>query len=69
MDATGEEMLAHLAERLHATGIEVLFTGLKKQVVDVFARTGFYAKLGAGTFFRTEEQALDLRLGKARQPA
>ena len=38
VDATGEEMLAHLAERLHATGIEVLFTGLKKQVVDVFAR-------------------------------
>ncbi|MBI3575077.1 MAG: STAS domain-containing protein [Gammaproteobacteria bacterium] len=59
VDATGEEMLAHLAERLHATGIEVLFTGLKKQVVDVFARTGFYAKLGAGAFFRTEEQALD----------
>ena len=59
VDATGEEMLAHLAERLHATGIEVLFTGLKKQVVDVFVRTGFYAKLGAGAFFRTEEQALD----------
>ena len=59
VDATGEEMLAHLAERLHATGIEVLFTGLKKQVVDVFVRTGFYDKLGAGAFFRTEEQALD----------
>ena len=59
VDATGEEMLAHLAERLHATGIEVLFTGLKKQVVDVFVRTGFHAKLGAGAFFRTEEQALD----------
>ena len=59
VDATGEEMLAHLTERLHATNIEVLFTGLKKQVVDVFVRTGFYAKLGAGAFFRTEEQALD----------
>ncbi|MBI3571055.1 MAG: STAS domain-containing protein [Gammaproteobacteria bacterium] len=59
VDATGEEMLAHLAERLHATGIEVLFTGLKKQVVDVFVRTGFYDRLGASAFFRTEEQALD----------
>jgi MFS superfamily sulfate permease-like transporter len=59
VDATGEEMLAHLAERLHATGIEVLFTGLKKQVMDVFVRTGFYDRLGAGVFFRTEEQALD----------
>ena len=62
-------MLAHLAERLHATGIEVLFTGLKKQVVDVFVRTGFHAKLGAGAFFRTEEQALDYVWKKARQPA
>ena len=69
VDATGEEMLAHLAERLHATGIEVLFTGLKKQVVDVFVRTGFYDKLGAGAFFRTEEQALDYAWEKARQPA
>jgi MFS superfamily sulfate permease-like transporter len=59
IDATGEEMLAHLAERLRATGIEVLFTGLKKQVMDVFVRTGLYERLGAGAFFRTEEQALD----------
>ncbi len=59
VDATGEEMLAHLAERLHATGIEVLFTGLKKQVVDVFVRTGLYGQIGTEAFFRTEEQALD----------
>ncbi len=59
IDATGEEMLAHLTERLHKTGIEILFTGLKKQVVDVFVRTGFYDRLGTGVFFRTEEQALD----------
>ena len=59
VDATGEEMLAHLAERLQQTGIEVLFTGLKKQVLEVLVRTGFHDKLGAGAFFRTEEQALD----------
>ncbi len=59
VDATGEEMLAHLTERLHAAGIEVLFTGLKKQVMDVFVRTGLYERLGTGAFFRTEEQALD----------
>jgi len=59
VDATGEEMLAHLAERLRAAGIEVLFTGLKKQVMDVFVRTALHDRLGAGAFFRTEEQALD----------
>lgn len=59
VDATGEEMLSHLSERLHAAGIEILFAGLKKQVMDVFQRTGFYQSLGAERFFRTEEQALD----------
>ena len=59
VDASSEEMLAHLTERLHATGIEVLFTGLKKQVLDTFQRTGLYEKLGERRFFRTEDQALD----------
>jgi MFS superfamily sulfate permease-like transporter len=59
IDATGEEMLSHLTERLHAAGIELLFAGVKKQVLDVFERTGLYRRLGAGRFFRTEEQVLD----------
>lgn len=59
IDATGEEMLSHLTERLHKAGIEILFTGLKKQVMDVLVRTGLYDRLGAGAFFRTEDQALD----------
>ena len=59
VDASSEEMLAHLTERLHATGIEVLFAGLKKQVTDVFARTGLYKEIGETHFFRTVEQALD----------
>ena len=59
VDATGEEMLAHLAERLHASGITMLFTGLKKQVLEVFQRTGLHEKLGQERFFRTEDLALD----------
>ncbi len=59
VDATGEEMLSHLSERLHAAGIEILFAGVKKQVMDVFERTGLYQSLGAERFFRTEEQVLD----------
>jgi len=59
VDATGEEMLAHLTDRLEKAGITVLFTGLKKQVMDVFQRGGLYGRLGAGRFFRTDEQALD----------
>jgi MFS superfamily sulfate permease-like transporter len=59
VDATGEEMLAHLAERLDKAGIELLFTGLKKQVLDTFQRTGLYSRIGERRFFRTEDQALD----------
>jgi SulP family sulfate permease len=59
IDASGEEMLTHLSERLHSTGIELLFTGLKKQVMDVFIRTGLYNQLGPEHFFRTDDQALD----------
>ena len=59
VDASSEEMLAHLTERLHDTGIEVLFAGLKKQVTDVLVRTGLYQELGEAHFFRTVEQALD----------
>jgi len=58
IDATGEEMLSHLAERLNRAGIELLFTGLKKQVLDISQRTGLYARIGEGRFFRTEDQAL-----------
>ncbi|MBI5612469.1 MAG: STAS domain-containing protein [Gammaproteobacteria bacterium] len=59
VDASGEEMITHLAERLEKVGISLLFTGLKKQVLEVFQRTGLYDQIGAGRFFRTEEQALD----------
>jgi SulP family sulfate permease len=70
IDATGEEMLRHLADRLSKSGIELLFTGLKKQVLDTFQRTGFYAVADAHRFFRTEAQALEYawqRLGEDHQ--
>ncbi len=64
IDATGEDMLSHLVERLHAGHIEVLFTGLKKQVLDVFTRTGFLSTIGPDRVFRTEEQALQYAWNK-----
>jgi anti-anti-sigma regulatory factor len=70
IDATGEEMLSHLADRLDKAGIELLFTGLKKQVLDTFERTGLHARIGAQGFFRTEDHALDYawkRLGEDHQ--
>ena len=59
IDASGEEMITHLTERLEKIGITLLFTGLKKQVLEVFQRTGLFDRLGSGRFFRTDYQALE----------
>jgi SulP family sulfate permease len=59
IDATGEEMLHHLAERLRETGVELLFARAKKQVWDVFRRTGLIDKLGEDHFFALRTQAFN----------
>jgi SulP family sulfate permease len=58
MDASGDEAVRHLVERLRAGGIEVLFCGVKKQVLDVMRRTGLDQLIGAERLFPNEEQAL-----------
>ena len=58
IDATGEEMLHQLAVRLHSLGIEFLFCRTKKQVMDVFLRTGFASEQWLDHFCHTEQQAI-----------
>ena len=58
MDASGDEAVRHLVERLRAGGIEVYFCGVKKQVLDVMRRTHLDELIGAGHLFPNEEQAL-----------
>jgi len=58
LDASGEEVIHHLVERLRATGIVVLFAGMKKQVVDVMQATGLYQAIGEKAFFASAEHAL-----------
>jgi len=57
IDATGEEMLHHLAERLEAGGVELLIARAKKQVMDVFRRTGLVERIGENHFFRLRTHA------------
>jgi SulP family sulfate permease len=35
LDASGEEVMHHIVERLRGNGVTVVFSGLKKQVIDV----------------------------------
>jgi sulfate permease, SulP family len=52
IDSTGEEMLHRLVAQLHETGVEIIFSGLKKQVLDVMRATGLFGFIGSRTFLR-----------------
>lgn len=59
MDASGEEVVRGLVERLRANGITLVFSGLKKQVLDVMRSTGLDALIGHTMIFPHEDQALE----------
>ncbi len=59
IDASGEEVIHHLVQRLNAIGVVMLFSGLKKQVLDVMQATGLREEVGEQRFFATAEQALE----------
>jgi sulfate permease, SulP family len=59
LDATGEEVLHHLAERLRAQGIEVLVARMKKQFMDTIRRTGLIHIMGEDHFFSRVTYALN----------
>jgi SulP family sulfate permease len=58
LDASGEEVIHHLVERLHAAGITLVFSGLKKQVLDVMRATGLFEAIGQDKLFATVDQAI-----------
>ena len=58
IDATGEEMLGHMSERLAEAGIEFYFSRVKFKVEDALKRSGFYNKIGAEHFFVRRTRAI-----------
>jgi SulP family sulfate permease len=58
LDASGEEVIHHLIERLQDNGITLVFSGLKKQILDVMRKTYLYEKLGDKNFFAKEDMAI-----------
>jgi SulP family sulfate permease len=59
LDASGDEVIHHLVERLRSNGIRVVFSGLKKQVLDVMSHSGLLDYIGQENIFSDEERALD----------
>ncbi len=67
LDASGEEVIHHLVSRLKDAGVTLVFSGLKKQVLDVMRATGLFEAITQNNIFATEDQALSAiyeRLGE-----
>jgi SulP family sulfate permease len=58
LDASGEEVIHHLVDRLKSSGVTLVFSGLKKQVLDVMRATGLYDAIGQDKLFATVDQAI-----------
>ena len=59
LDASGDEVIHHVVERLRASGIRVVFSGLKKQVIDIMRHSGLLDYLGEESIFSDEDKALE----------
>jgi sulfate permease, SulP family len=69
IDASSEEVIRHLVERLRAGGVQVVFSGLKQQVLRVMRDTGLYDLIGEANMYRTEDLALAAMLAKSAADA
>lgn len=58
IDSSGEEALHHLVVQLRESGVKPVFSGLKKQVLDVMRATGLFNTIGQHNIFPTEDQAI-----------
>lgn len=67
LDASGEEVVHHLIDRLKDHNVTLVFSGLKKQILDVMRNSHLMDVLGQENFFATEDMALEdiyKRMGK-----
>ena len=69
IDSSGEEMVHNMVIQLQQSGVEVVFSGLKKQVLDVMRATGLFGFIGGEqNIYATETQAFNAiysRLGES----
>ena len=59
IDASGEEVLHHLVERLNENEVTVVFSGLKRQILEVLQATHLFELIGEQNIFIDEDIALD----------
>jgi len=59
LDASGEEVLHHLHQRLAENNIRMVFSGLKRQVLLVMRRSNLMDAIGEENIFANEDMALE----------
>jgi len=59
IDASGEEVLHHLVERLRDNGVQLVFSGLKHQILEILERTHLKENIGEQNIFPTSDLALE----------
>jgi MFS superfamily sulfate permease-like transporter len=58
IDASGEETLSLLVDRVRSAGVEISFSGVNESVMTVLERTHLIARIGHERIFHTMEQAI-----------
>lgn len=58
IDASGEEVIHSLVDRLKARGVTLIFAGLKAQVLEVMERTGLDEIIGKENIFRSTDASI-----------
>ncbi|MFP3874148.1 MAG: SulP family inorganic anion transporter [Thiohalophilus sp.] len=59
IDASGEEKVREIAQRLKETDVQLMFSGLKHQVMQVMQSSGLVDELGEDAFFTNKQAALE----------
>lgn len=59
MDASGEEMVSLIVDRVRSAGYDISFTGLNESVLAVMKRTHLYEKIGEQNIFSTMHKAVE----------
>lgn len=67
VDASGEEILREICQRMQTINISVLFARFKQPILDMFERTHFISEQGREHFFRKPELALEYAWDKLEE--
>lgn len=60
MDASGEEMLSLIVDRLRSGGYDISFSGVNENVLAVMKRTHLYEKIGEENIFSSRYKAVEV---------